>query len=69
MVGGNSVFVPLQLCADQVVDAHLTTRMDDASLTVTNADMRDLSCVVFEKGHIILTDLVQGDFFTAFELL
>ena len=69
MMRGRLVFVPLQLCADQAIDAHLTTGVNDLSVSVANADMRDLARGIGKKGDVILTHLVQGNFFPAFELL
>ena len=69
MMGGHLVFVPLQLGADQVVDAHLTTRVNDPSFPIANAHVRDSALWVGKKGHVISTDLIQGDFISAVELL
>jgi hypothetical protein len=66
---GHLVFVPLQLGADQAIDAHLTTGVNDPSVSVANADMRDLASGIGKKGDVILTHLVQCNFFPAFELL
>ena len=43
MMRGRSVFMSLQLCADQAIDAHLTTGVNDLSVSVANTDMRDLA--------------------------
>ena len=69
MMGGHLVFVPLQVGADQVVDAHLTTGMNDPSFPIANAHVGDFALWVGKKGHVISTDLVQGDFISAVELL
>ena len=69
MMRGHVVFVPLQLSADQMVDAHLTTGVNDLSIPIAHSDMRDFAFGIGKKGDVILTHLVQGHFFSAFELL
>ena len=69
MMLGHLVFVPFQLCADQVVDAHLTTCVNHPSVPIAHTDMRDFAFGIGKKCDVILTHLVQCHFFSAFELL
>ena len=69
MMGRHLVFVPLQLGADQVVDAHLATGVNDPSFPVANAHMGDFALWVGKEGHVISTDLIQGDFISTVKLL
>ena len=69
MMGGHLVFVPQQLGADQVVDANLTTGVNDPSFPIANAHVGDFALWVGKKGHVISKNLVQCDFISAVELL
>lgn len=68
MMRGHVVFVPLQLSTDQMVDAHLTACVNDPSVPIAHTDMRDFAFGIGKKGDVILNYMLQGHFFSAFEL-